>query len=101
MAPLVVPLDAEKRWKTAGSGPRDGQPRRRAAAQRAVESERLSVQLVARRRCRGGRVKRLAALLMMFTLLVSAASSAPKKKPRVVFEPALPLLGTKFHALPD
>jgi hypothetical protein len=36
----------------------------------------------------------------MFTLLAAAASSAPKKK-RVPFDPALPLLGTKFHALPD
>jgi hypothetical protein len=36
----------------------------------------------------------------MFTLLAAAASSAPKKKPRVVFDPTLPLLGTKFHALP-
>jgi hypothetical protein len=36
----------------------------------------------------------------MFTLLATAASSAPKKK-RVAFDPSLPLLGTKFHALPE
>jgi hypothetical protein len=46
-------------------------------------------------------MKRLASLLLMFTLLAGVASSAPKKKPpRATFDPSLPLLGTKFHALP-
>ena len=46
-------------------------------------------------------MKRLAALLLMITLLAAGASSAPKKKQCAAFDPALPLLGTQFHALPE
>jgi len=42
-------------------------------------------------------MKRIAAVLALACLALAAA---PKKKP-VAFDHSLPILGTKFHALPD